>query len=55
MQLICYPNSNKPTIDADPDEIDSFYEKVEAAMSQCKSQDVILAIGDLNVKVGECK
>ena len=44
-----------PPTDADTDEIDSFYDKVEAAMSQCTSQDVILVIGDLNAKVGECK
>ncbi|XP_037776954.1 craniofacial development protein 2-like [Penaeus monodon] len=45
-----------PTTDADSVEMDSFfYEKVEAAMSQSKSQDIILGIGDLNTKVGECK
>ena len=30
----------------------SFYERAEAAISQCKSQDVI---GELNPKVDECK
>ena len=44
-----------PMTDADSDEMDSFYEKEEAATSQCKSQDAILVIGDLNAKVGECK
>ena len=44
-----------PTTDADSDEIDSFYEKVDAAMSQCKSQDVVLVMGDFNAKVGEGK
>ena len=43
-----------PTVDADSEERNSFYEKVEAAMSQCNSQDVILVIGDLNETVGEC-
>ena len=44
-----------PTTDADPDEMYSFYEKVEAAISQCKSDDVNLVIEDLNAKVDECK
>ena len=47
-----------PTKDADCNEMDNFFENVEAAMSQCKSQDIIIVIfiiGDINVKVGECK
>ena len=28
---------------------------VDVAMSKCKSQDVVLVMGDLNVKVGEGK
>ena len=44
-----------PTTDADSDDIDSFYEKVDAAMSQCKSQDVVLVMGDSNAKVGQGK
>ena len=43
-----------PTVDADCEERNSFYEKVEAAMLQCNSQDVIPVIGDLNETVGEC-
>ena len=43
------------TTDADSDEIDRFNEKVGAAMYQCKSQDVVLVMGDLNAKVGEGK
>ena len=42
-----------PTIDADSDEKESFYEEVDGAISQCKSQDIVLVMGDLNTKVGE--
>ena len=41
--------------DADHDEIESFYERLDTAMAQCKPQDVILVIGDLNVKVSKGK
>ena len=42
-----------PTTGADDDEIDNFYEKLDTAKAQCKSQDVIIVMGDFNAKIGE--
>ena len=41
-----------PTSDSDEADIDRFYDQLEKAKSQCKSQEVVLVIGDLNAKVG---
>ena len=34
--------------------ISKFYEELDAARFQCKSQEIIIVMGDLNAKVG-CK
>ena len=41
-----------PTADSSEEEIDLFYEQLDEAKRQCKSQDVIIVMGDLNAKVG---
>ena len=41
-----------PTADKNMDEIESFYEDVEKAMKQLKTQDVKITMGDFNAKVG---
>jgi len=41
-----------PTSESEEEEINKFYETVEKARSQCKSQEVIIIMGDLNAKVG---
>ena len=41
-----------PTAMLDDDKVDKFYEQVDQAMKQCKSQEVTIVMGDLNAKVG---
>ena len=41
-----------PTADKDEEEMDAFYETIEKAMKQLKSQDVGIILGDFNSKVG---
>ena len=41
-----------PTAESSEEDIDDFYEQLEQAMDQCKSQEVIIVMGDLNAKVG---
>jgi len=42
-----------PTSEASDNEIEDFYEKLDAAKAQCKSQEVIIVMGDFNAKIGE--
>ena len=42
-----------PTTDAEDGDIDNFYEEIDSAVAQCKSQDIIFVMGDFNAKVGE--
>ncbi|XP_042862524.1 craniofacial development protein 2-like [Penaeus japonicus] len=42
-----------PTSDSSEDDIDKFYETLEEAKGQCKSQEIIIVMGDLNAKVGQ--
>lgn len=42
-----------PTSEANDEEIADFYEKLDAAKSQCKSQEVVIVMGDFNAKIGE--
>ena len=44
-----------PTADKSDGELDQFYEQLEKAKSQCKSQQIIFVLGDLNEKVGNEK
>ena len=41
-----------PTSDCNEEEIDMFYDNLDMAKAQCKSQEIIIVMGDLNAKVG---
>ena len=40
-----------PTSDCNEEEIDMFYDNLDMAKTQCKSQDIIMVMGDINAKV----
>ena len=42
-----------PTADSADEVIDTFYDSLDKAKSQCKSNDVVIVLGDLNAKVGQ--
>ena len=42
-----------PTSDSSDEEIEGFYEKMEEAKSQCKSNEITIIMGDINAKVGK--
>ncbi|XP_047499519.1 craniofacial development protein 2-like [Penaeus chinensis] len=42
-----------PTTDCNDDEIDNFYDQLDEAITQCKSQDITIVMGDFNVKIGQ--
>ena len=42
-----------PTSEANENEIEDFYEKLDAAKTLCKSQEVVIVMGDFNAKIGE--
>ena len=44
----CYAS----TADNNDDEIDKFYEQLDEAIKQCRSQDIRIIMGDFNAKVG---
>ena len=41
-----------PTAESTEEEIDSFYDILEKAKSQCKTNEITIIMGDLNAKVG---
>ena len=41
-----------PTAESTEEEIDIFYETLEEAKAQCKSDEINIIMGDLNAKVG---
>ena len=41
-----------PTAESTEEDIDIFYEQLETAKSQCKSNEIVIAMGDMNAKVG---
>ena len=41
-----------PTAECDEEEINQFYNMLEMAKEHCKSQEVVIIMGDLNAKVG---
>ena len=41
-----------PTSERPEEEVDLFYDQMEDAIKQCKSQDIIITLGDFNAKVG---
>ena len=44
-----------PTAECSEEEIEKFYQQLDQAVRQCKSQDIRLVMGDVNAKVGEGK
>ncbi|GFS06671.1 craniofacial development protein 2-like [Elysia marginata] len=42
-----------PTSTSSEEEIETFYEELEKAMSECTSQDPLIIMGDFNAKVGQ--
>ena len=46
-------NVYAPTALCVDEEIEKFYEDLELAKSKCKSQEIVIIMGDLNAKVGE--
>ena len=42
-----------PTQERPEDEVDDFYEQLEQALRQCKSQEITITMGDFNAKVGK--
>ena len=49
-QTIQHPYA--PTFDCNEENIDMFYDNLDMAKAQCKSQEIITVRGDLNAKVG---
>ena len=58
LRLKCHPMNttflqvNAPTTEADEDKMDVFYSKVQEALDNINSKDVIIMIGDWNAKIG---
>ena len=44
-----------PTAGSSDEDINLIYDTIEKVMSQCKSQEVVIVMGDLNAKVGKEK
>ena len=42
-----------PTAQCDESDIENFYEDLERARAQCKSQEVVIVMGEMHAKVGE--
>ena len=42
-----------PTSNSDDNELETFYEDVNKALRQCKSQEIVVVMGDLTAKVGQ--
>ena len=42
-----------PTSQSSESDIDNFYDDLDKAKDHCKSQEIIIIMGDLNAKVGE--
>ena len=42
-----------PTTESSEEEIDNFYPTLDHAKAQCRSQEVVIIMGDLNAKVGK--
>ena len=42
-----------PTSDRSDEKVDEFYEQLESAKKQSRSQDIVIVMGDLNDKVGK--
>ncbi|GFS23981.1 craniofacial development protein 2-like [Elysia marginata] len=42
-----------PTSTSSEEEIETFYEELEKAMSECTSQDPLIIMADFNAKVGQ--
>lgn len=44
-----------PTADSKDEEIELFYNQMNEAIAYCKSQEVIIVMGDMNAKIGKGK
>ena len=42
-----------PTSEAEEEEIEQFYEKLDNVLRQCKRHEINLVMGDLNAKIGQ--
>ena len=49
---ICLIQCYAPTADKTDDEVDKFYDQLDRAMKQCRSQGIRIVMGDLNATVG---
>ena len=49
---ICLIQCYAPTADNTDDEVDKFYDQLYRAIKKCRSQDIRIAMGDFNAKVG---
>ena len=52
---ICLLQVYAPTSESSDDELEKFYFQVEEGMKQCKSNELLLVMGDFNAKVGSEK
>ena len=50
---ICIIQACAPTADSSEEDITYFYDELNQAKTQCKSQDILVIIGDFNAKVGK--
>ena len=41
-----------PVADSSDEDIEELYEQLDQALEQCKLQEIIIVMGDLNAKVG---
>jgi len=49
---ICLIQFYAPTADNTDDEVEKFYDQLDRAIQQCRSQDIRIVMGGLNAKVG---
>ena len=50
---ICIIQVYAPTTECSEQDIEVFYEQLHQAKKQCKSQEILIVMGDLNAKVGQ--
>ena len=50
---ICIIQLYAPTTECSEQDVEVFYEQLHQAKKQCKSQEILIVMGDLNTKVGQ--
>ena len=50
---VCIIQAYAPTADSSEEDIEDFYGQLDQAKKQCKSQDILIVMGDFNAKVGK--